>query len=144
MKTKNGLHLFPGFLMPTANRKISENFKLIDPLLGGGAPKEENYIEYNGKKFTSWAFNLECSGDASEIEIPLAYPIITSNAKNGFIIVSATLKDSNGNSYTWPIMQFSNMMVSGQSTLNLDTYIQFSYLGSDVSVIQDVTLYVLP
>ena len=138
MKTKNGLHLFPGFLMPTANRKISENFKLIDPLLGGGAPKEENYIEYNGKKFTSWAFNLECNGDASEIEIPLVYPIITSNAKNGFIIVSATLKDSNGNSYTWPIMQFSNMMVSGQSTLNLDTYIQFSYLGSDV------TLYVLP
>lgn len=130
--------------MPTANRKISENFKLIDPLLGGGAPKEENYIEYNGKKFTSWAFNLVCSGVASEIEIPLAYPIITSNAKNGFIIVSATLKDSNGNSYTWPIMQFSNMMVSGQSTLNLDTSIQFSYLGSDVSVIQDVTLYVLP
>ena len=144
MKTKNGLHLFPGFLMPTANRKLSENFKLIDPLLGGGAPKEENYIEYNGKKFTSWAFNLECLGDASETEIPLAYPITTSNAKNGIIIVSATLKDSNGNNYTLPIMQFSNVMVSGQSTLNLDTYIQFSYLGSDVSVIQDVTLYVLP
>lgn len=144
MKTKNGLHLFPGFLMPTANRKISENFKLIDPLLGGGAPKEENYIEYNGKKFTSWAFNLECLGDASEVEIPLAYPITTSNAKNGFIIVSATLRDSNANNYTWPIMQFSNVMVSGQSTLNIDTYIQFSYLGSDVSVIQDVTLYVLP
>lgn len=96
------------------------------------------------KKFTGWALNLECLGDVASIEIPLAYPITTSNAKNGFIIVSATLKVSNDNNYTWPIMQFSNMMVSGQSTLNLDTYIQFSYLGSDVSVIQDVTLYVLP
>lgn len=144
MKTKNGLHLFPGFLMPTANRKISENFKLIDPLLGGGAPKEENYIEYNGKKFTSWAFNLECIGDASELEIPLAYPMTTINAKNGFIIVSATLRDSSGNYYVLPIMQLSNAEITGQSTLTLDHYIQFSYLGSDVSVIQDVTLYVLP
>lgn len=144
MKTKNGLHLFPGFLIPTANRNLSENFKLIDPLLGGGAAKEENYIEYNGQKFTGWAFNLECSGNASENEIPLTYPIKTTSAKNGFIIVSATLKDSNANEYIWPIMQFSNVRVSGQSTLNLETYIQFSYLGSDISIIQDVTLYVIP
>lgn len=80
MKTKNGLHLFPGFLTPTANRKLSENFKLIDPILKGS----DNYILVNGIKQKGFV-PLQC-----DINQPLQKGVInltdtvsTINAKTG-------------------------------------------------------------
>lgn len=76
------------FLMPTANRKISENFKLIDPLLGGGAPKEENYIEYDGKKYSGFVFDIPGGGAPPEgnigSELNFQSGITTTGAKKRF------------------------------------------------------------
>lgn len=148
MKTKNGLHLFPGFLMPTANRKISENFKLIDPLLGGGAPKEENYIEYDGKKYSGFVFDIPGGGAPPEgnigSELNFQSGITTTGAKNGFIVVSAVLQSpEDGLLYVWPIWQLSKKQVTNQFTLQIDP-IEYHYLNADTLHVHSVNLYVMP
>lgn len=74
---------FLGFLMPTANRKLSENFKLIDPLLGGGGePKEENYIIYNGVKYSGFVHDMGGNGAAFDgATLTFDSPITTTGAK---------------------------------------------------------------
>lgn len=78
MKTKHGLHLFPGFLTPAANRKLSENFKLIDPILDAS----DSYILVNGIKQKGFV-SLQCdiSSPLQKGVINLTDNINTLNAK---------------------------------------------------------------
>lgn len=146
MKTKNGLHLFPGFLMSTANRKLSENFKLIDPLLGGGAPKEENYILYNGVKYSGFVPDLAGDGAAfNGVTLTFDSPITTSGAKNGFIIVSTVLKTSEEIFYNFPILQYSDVKGIDQTTIELSQELAFNYLNAGAELlVYAINLYVLP
>lgn len=139
MKTKNGLNLFPGFLTPAANRKLSENFKLIDPILDAS----DNYILVNGVKQKRFvALQCDISQPLQKGVINLTDTVSTINAKNGIIIVSAILMAEN-NAYSWPILLLSNEKMENLVSLNLQPPIEFNYLTDQQLRAAYVGVYVL-
>lgn len=139
MKTKNGLHLFPGFLMPSANRKLSENFKLIDPILDNN----DNYILVNGTKKKRFV-PLQCdiSQPLQKGVINLTDTVSTINANNGIILVSAILFAEN-KAYSWPIMLLLEEKKENLVSLKLNPQIEFNYLTDQQLRAAYVGVYVL-
>lgn len=139
MKTKNGLHLFPGFLMPSANRKLSENFKLIDPILVAS----DNYILVNGIKQKRFVL-LQCdvSQPLQKGVINLTDTVSTINAKNGIILISAILFAENV-AYSWPILLPLKDKKENLVSLKLEPQIEFNYLTNQQLRAAYVGVYVL-
>lgn len=126
-------------MTPAANRKLSENFKLIDQILDSS----DNYILVNGikqKRFV--ALQCDISSPLQKGVINLTDNVNTLNAKNGIIIVSAILMAEN-NAYSWPILLLSNDKKENLVSLKLQPQIEFNYLTDQQLRAAYVGVYVL-